>query len=259
MLIVISPAKSLDFESKLATKKFSQPELLDHAEKLVDVMATKTPDDLRDLMGISQELAELNVERFQDWEQPFTKDNARPALLAFSGDVYLGIDAPNRFSERDFTHAQKTLRILSGLYGVLRPLDLMQPYRLEMGSQVDNPGGKNLYEFWGSTITEKLNEDLADSPGPAVVVNLASNEYFSAVVPEALDARIISPKFLDEKNGQFKIISFFAKRARGEMAAWLIQNRVKTIKGITEFDGDGYRYDAERSTPDEPVFVRPAR
>jgi len=256
MLTVISPAKTLDLDSKLATKKFSQSNLLDHSAKLIDVMITKTPDDLRSMMGISQELAELNVERFNDWERPFTKKNSRPAILSFKGDVYLGMDAPNRFAERDFTHAQKTLRILSGLYGVLRPLDLMQPYRLEMGSKVENPGGKDLYEFWGELITNQLNEDIANSPGPDVLINLASNEYFGAVQTDSVDARIITPKFLDNKSGQYKMISFFAKRARGEMAAWLVLNRIKSVRAIRGFDVDGYEYDPQRSTPDQPVFIR---
>jgi cytoplasmic iron level regulating protein YaaA (DUF328/UPF0246 family) len=256
MLSVLSPAKSLDYETKLATRKFSQPVLLDRAQELVDVMVTKSPDDLRSMMGISPELAELNVERFHDWTTPFDPSNARPAILAFSGDVYLGMDAAHRFGERDFTRAQKTIRILSGLYGVLRPLDLMQPYRLEMGSKLETSSGSDLYQFWGDTITDQLNEDLAASPGPDVLINLASNEYFGAVQPDRVEGRVITPKFLDEKNGDLKIISFFAKRARGAMAAWLVLNRVDTIKGIAEFDGDGYRYDKSLSTADEPVFVR---
>jgi cytoplasmic iron level regulating protein YaaA (DUF328/UPF0246 family) len=256
MLIVLSPAKSLDYESKLVTKKHSQPVMTDRASELVDIMTTKSPDDLRSMMGISHDLAELNVERFHDWSLPFDTTNARPALLAFNGDVYLGMDAANRFGERDFTRAQKTIRILSGLYGVLRPLDLMQPYRLEMGTKLETPAGSDLYSFWGDTITDQLNKDLAASPGPDVLINLASNEYFGAVRPKHIEGRIITPKFLDEKNGEYKIISFFAKRARGSMAAWLVLNRVDTIKGIAEFDGDGYRYDPARSTPDEPVFTR---
>jgi len=256
MLSVLSPAKSLDYESKLATKKSSQPVLLERAAELVEVMATKTPDDLRSMMGISHDLAELNVERFHDWSVPFDKTNARPAVLAFSGDVYLGMDVVHQFGERDFTRAQKTIRILSGLYGVLRPLDLMQPYRLEMGSKVDTRAGKDLYAFWGDTITDQLNVDLAASPGPDALINLASNEYFGAVQPERINGRVISPKFLDEKNGDYKVISFFAKRARGSMAAWLVLERVDTIKGITDFDVDGYRYDPSRSTPNEPVFIR---
>ncbi len=256
MLCVLSPAKSLDYESKLATKKFSQPRMLDRAAELVDVMAEKTPHDLTSMMEISQELAELNVERFRDWTAPFDRTNARPAILAFSGDVYMGMDASHRFGERDFTRAQKTIRILSGLYGVLRPLDLMQPYRLEMGSKVETTRGADLYSYWGDAITDQLNEDIAASPGPDVLINLASNEYFGAVQPKRIEARIVTPKFLDEKNGDLKIISFFAKRARGSMAAWLVLNRVDTIKGISEFDADGYRFDPERSSPQEPVFVR---
>ncbi len=219
-------------------------------------MADKTPADLSDLMGISAPLAELNVERFGDFTTPFTPDNAKPAILTFSGDVYAGMEAAT-FDSRDLTRAQKTVRILSGLYGVLRPLDLMQPYRLEMGTQVANPGGRNLYEYWGSTVTERLNADLADSAGAQVIVNLASNEYYGVVRPDELDAPVISPKFLDEKNGQYKIISFFAKRARGAMAGWLVRNRVNTIAGIRDFDGLGYRLDPERSTKHEPVFIRP--
>ncbi len=256
MLSVLSPAKSLDYESKLATKKFSQPILLDRAAELVDVMAEKTPDDLRTMMGISHELAELNVERFHDWSMPFNETNARPAVLAFSGDVYMGMDAGHRFGERDFTRAQKTIRILSGLYGVLRPLDLMQPYRLEMGSKVKTAAGKDLYAYWGDTITDQLNEDIASSPGPDVLINLASNEYFGAVQPHRIEGQVVSPRFLDQKNGEYKMISFFAKRARGSMAAWLVLERVDTIKGITEFDAEGYRYDPDRSTRNEPVFIR---
>ncbi len=257
MLIVVSPAKSLDYESPLPTAKYSEPELLDRAAELVKIMATKTPDDLRALMGVSAGLAELNVERFQDWERPFTPDNARPALLAFKGDVYLGMDAAGTFSERDYTHAQKTLRILSGLYGVLRPLDLMQPYRLEMGSRLENPYGRDLYAFWGSTIAEHLQEAVAASPGAKVLVNLASNEYFGSVDVDHLGARVITPTFLDEKNGQYKVIAFFAKRARGAMAGWMIRNRVTSVKGLVDFDDLGYRHDPERSTTDQPVFIRP--
>jgi cytoplasmic iron level regulating protein YaaA (DUF328/UPF0246 family) len=257
VLIVVSPAKSLDFESPLPTKKTSEPRMLDKAEELVEIMAEKTPAQLAKMMSISQGLAELNFERFQDWERPFTTENARPALLAFSGDVYLGMDAANTFDERDYTHAQKVLRILSGLYGVLRPLDLMQPYRLEMGSTVKNPNGKDLYSFWGPDITERINADLAESPGAKVLVNLASNEYFGAIRPDELDGRLITPTFLDSKNGgPYKIVSFFAKRARGAMAGWIITERIKSAKALLDFDGMGYRYDPERSSADNPVFIR---
>lgn len=257
MLIVVSPAKSLDYESPLATKKFSEPDLLDHSEQLVEVMATKSPDEISSMMSVSPALGELNFARFHDWERPFTTDNARPALLAFNGDVYTGMDAANSFSERDFTHAQKTLRILSGLYGVLRPLDLMQPYRLEMGTKLKTDRGSDLYSFWGDTITATLNEAIASSPGARVLINLASNEYYNSVRPEQLDAPVIAPVFLDAKgSADPKIISFFAKRARGVMSAWIIQNRVSTRKALVDFDGMGYGYDPERSTDDRPVFVR---
>ena len=257
MLIVVSPAKSLDFESPLPTKKHSDASMLERSAELVEVMAAKSPDEIKTLMSVSPALAELNFERFQDWEPPFTPENARPAVLAFAGDTYLGLDAANSFDERDFTHAQKTLRILSGLYGVLRPLDLIQPYRLEMGSKLETPRGKDLYEFWGDDITSALNADLASSPGAAVLVNCASNEYFGAVRPADIEGRIITPRFLDAKDGgEFKMVSFFAKRARGAMAQWIIKERIKSARALTEFTGMGYRHDPERSTPSEPAFVR---
>jgi len=256
VLIVVSPAKSLDYESPLATKKSSEPRLLEDAAVLVDVMTKKSPADLQKLMHISPKLAELNFDRFQDWQTPFTPDTARAAVLAFNGDVYTGLEA-HTFSERDFTHAQKVFRILSGLYGVLRPLDLMMPYRLEMGSKVKNDRGKDLYSFWKADVTAMLADDIDASPGANVLINLASNEYFGAVDTDALGKRIISPVFLDSKDGKpHKIVSFFAKRARGSMSKFLIKNRVTTLKGITEFDGMGYRFDAGQSTPDRPVFTR---
>ena len=257
MLIVISPAKALDFESKLPTRKFSEPIMLDRSRELAAIMARKTPDDLSALMSISPALAELNFERFQDWQPPFTRANARPALLAFNGDTYLGLDARATFSERDYTHAQKVLRILSGLHGVLRPLDLIQPYRLEMGSKVEHPEGGDLYSFWGDRVTDALNADLDAGPGSRVLINLASNEYFGVVQPTRVDARIVTPKFLDAKgDDEYRMISFFAKRARGAMAGWIIRERIKSAKSLVEFDGAGYRYDPGRSSVDEPVFVR---
>ena len=256
MLIVVSPAKSLDYESKLATKKRSEPRLLDRSRELVEVMAQKSPQQLSTLMSISSSLGELNHERFQDWGTPFTPENSRPAVLAFNGDVYMGME-PQTFSERDFTHAQKTLRILSGLYGVLRPLDLMQPYRLEMGSRVATARGKDLYGFWGDSITDVLNADTDASPGASALINLASNEYFGAVNTKQLDARLVSPVFLDSKNGaEPKIVSFFAKRARGSMAGWIIRNRVRSPRALTEFAEDAYSYEPDRSDPNRPVFVR---
>lgn len=256
MLIVVSPAKSLDYESPLATKKSSEPRLLNEAAKLVDVMVKKSPADLQELMHISPSLAELNFDRFQDWQRPFTPDSSRQAVLAFSGDVYTGLEAPS-FSERDFTHAQKVFRILSGLYGVLRPLDMMMPYRLEMGSKLANERGKDLYAFWRDDVTKTLSADLDASPGAKVLVNLASNEYFGAVDVAGLGAKVISPVFLDSKDGgPHKIVSFFAKKARGSMSQYLIKERVATIKAIRDFTGMGYAYDASQSTEERPVFTR---
>ncbi len=230
--------------------------MLDESARLVGVMAKKSPADLQQLMHISPALGELNFDRFQDWQTPFTTKTARPAILAFAGDVYIGLEAAT-FSERDFTHAQKVFRILSGLYGVLRPLDLMMPYRLEMGSKVENDRGDDLYAFWRDDVTKSLAADIDASPGADVLVNLASNEYFGAVDPQGLGARIISPVFLDSKDGgPHKIISFFTKKARGAMSQYLIKNRINTVKAITDFDGMGYSYDASQSTPDRPVFLR---
>ncbi|CAN5762304.1 peroxide stress protein YaaA [soil metagenome] len=259
MISLLSPAKSLDYESPLPTKKASQPRLLDHSEELVAIMTVRSTGELAELMSISDDLSHLNAQRFADFEMPFDTDNARPAVLAFAGDVYQGMDARGRFGERDFTEAQKTVRILSGLYGVLRPLDLMQPYRLEMGTKLATDRGDTLYDFWGSTITQMLNADLADSPGPQAVVNLASGEYFKSVDADKLDGQVISPRFLDQgKDGGYRIASFFAKRARGEMAAWLVINRVRTLKAIRDFDGAGYRYAPDRSSDVEPTFIRAA-
>tara|TARA_B100000953_G_scaffold296883_1_gene290625 strand:+ start:175 stop:1029 length:855 start_codon:yes stop_codon:yes gene_type:complete len=257
MLIVVSPAKALDFESPLATQKHSQPVMLRRSKELVSVLSTKTPEDLRSLMSISDSLAELNFERYQDWSTPFTTENSRPAVLSFSGDTYVGLDAAAKFSERDFSHAQKTLRILSGLYGVLRPLDLIQPYRLEMGSKLETKSAKDLYGFWGNEITRKLNADLGESPGEAMLVNLASNEYFKSVNPEEIKGTLVTPTFLDRKEGgDYKMVSFYAKRARGAMASWIIRNRVKAAKEFRDFDEDGYRFNNDRSELHAPVYLR---
>lgn len=257
MIILLSPAKSLDYESRLPTRKHSQPRMLDRAETLIAVMRTKTPEEVADLMSISDDLAELNAQRYADFTSPFTRRNARPAVLAFAGDVYQGMNPWHRFDERDFTEAQKTVRILSGLYGLLRPLDLMQPYRLEMGTKLATDRGDTLYDWWGSDITDAVNADLAASPGPAVVVNLASGEYVRAVQANRLDGRLISPRFLDQgEDGSYRIVSFFAKRARGEMAGWLVRHRVRTLKAIHDFDEAGYRFDPDHSSDEEPAFIR---
>jgi cytoplasmic iron level regulating protein YaaA (DUF328/UPF0246 family) len=257
VLILLSPAKSLDFESKLPKVAPTQPRLLAESERLVEVMRTKSVADLAALADISDELAALNATRWSTFHTPFTRRNARPAVLAFNGDVYHGLAVRRRFETRDYTEAQKTVRILSGLYGVLRPLDLMQPYRLEMGSLVATDRGRSLYDWWGSTITDLLREDLAAAPGAEVVINLASIEYFGSVRPEALGAPVVSPRFEDtDGRGRRSVVSFFAKRARGELAAWLVLNRVRTPGALKRFDGAGYRYDQAASTPAQPVFVR---
>ena len=257
MLIVVSPAKSLDYESPLPTKKFTQPTMLDRSAELIEVMRTKTPEEIAKLMDISPALAQLNFDRYHDWDPQFTKINARQAILAFNGDVYDGMDARNSFSERDFTHAQKTLRILSGLYGVLKPLDLMMPYRLEMGTKLTTKVGKDLYGFWGDTITDAIREALEASPGDGALINLASTEYFGSVRLAKLNAPVIAPAFYDaDRSGNPKIISFFAKRARGVMSAWIIRERITSRKALINFNGMGYRYDKAQSTDLRPVFTR---
>ena len=258
MLTVLSPAKSLDFESKLPTKKHSDARLLDGAEQLADQLAEMAPDEIGQLMSISDDLAELNASRFRDFTLPFEPGRERPAVLAFAGDVYTGMQATT-FGERDFTEAQKTVRILSGLYGLLRPLDLIAPYRLEMGTRLKTPAGDSLYAYCRDRVTALLAEDLAESPGPPVLLNLASTEYFGVVDTKALGAKVISPRFLDAPQSdptQLKVISFSAKKARGAMASWLVRERIRTPRKLPEFTGLGYAYDADRSTPTEPTFVR---
>lgn len=256
MLTLISPAKSLDYESPLLTQEYSQADFLEHSQALIDELQHLSPIDLEKLMKISPKLALLNMQRFSDWQLPFNLENARQALLAFKGDVYQGIAVEN-FSEQDFTFAQKHLRILSGLYGLLRPLDLIQAYRLEMGTRFANSRGKNLYEFWGSILTEAINQELQQHQ-QKTLINLASNEYFKAVQKKKLDARLITPVFKDFKNGQYKIISFYAKKARGLMTAYIIQNQINEAEKIKAFDSEGYYYCPEQSTNDSWVFLRDA-
>lgn len=257
MLIVVSPAKSLDFESKARTKRFTEPQYLEESTQLVGQLQKLSPEDFSELMHISSDLGELNHMRYANWHTPFDLGNAKQAIFAFKGDVYIGLEA-EKFSTRDLNFAQNHLRILSGLYGLLRPLDLMQPYRLEMGSKFKNKKGKNLYDFWNGKLTENLNELLEKDKKP-VLINLASKEYFSAIKPKALNAEIISPVFKDFSNDKYKIVSFFAKKARGYMAAYIIQNRIKNPEKLKEFDVEGYRYSAEDSTPSQPVFLRDAQ
>lgn len=253
MLIVISPAKTLDFDTPPIIKKHTQPAFLDDAAELMGVLRDHSPDELSGLMGISPALAELNWLRNQEWSPPFSAANAKQALLAFRGDVYTGLDADS-FSAEDFAFAQKHLRILSGLYGLLRPLDLMQPYRLEMGTALANPRGRNLYQFWGERITEALNRGLKKAHAP--LVNLASGEYFKAVHPKALVAEVITPIFKERRGREYKIISFSAKKARGLMSAWIIRNRVEEPAALRDFAVAGYRFDARLSAGNDWVFTR---
>jgi len=255
MLTIISPAKTLDYESPLATTRYTQPELLDKSSELIAVARKMSPAQISSLMGISDKLAHLNAERFNEWHPDFTPKNARQALLAFKGDVYTGLQAED-FSEKDFDFAQKHLRMLSGLYGLLRPLDLMMPYRLEMGIRLENPQGANLYAFWGDLLTEKLNKLLAEQ-GDKVLINLASDEYFKAVKPAKLDGEIIKPVFLDQKNGNYKVISFYAKKARGLMSRFIIKERLSKVSQLQDFNLEGYEYDPARSAGNELVFTRP--
>ncbi len=254
MLAILSPAKTLDFDTPLTTKKFSEPLFVGESTELIGHLRKLSPRDLSAKMKISDGLAELNVQRYADWRPSFESDAARPAIHAFKGDVYLGLNAPT-LTARDHNYAQKHLRILCGLHGLLRPLDRMRPYRLEMGTALKTQRGKDLYEFWGSKVTDALNETIADNSHRALV-NLASNEYANVIQNDALDARIIDVKFLDYKNGQYKFISFFGKRARGSMARYMIDHRVKSLKQLREFDYDGYRFSEERSTGDHWVFTR---
>ena len=253
MLIVVSPAKTLDYESPVPTRNATTPDFLEDSRELIDQLKLLEPHQVSNLMGISAKLGELNAQRFQDWKTPFTPDNARQAALAFKGDVYTGLDAYN-FSEEDFAFAQEHLRILSGLYGLLRPLDLMQPYRLEMGTRFENSRGKDLYAFWGDRLTQALNDQLAADDG--TLINLASNEYFKAVKSKKLKGTIVTPQFRDWKNGQYKMISFYAKKARGLMSAYIIQNRLTQLSDLKGFNAEGYAYNPELSSGEEWVFTR---
>ncbi|MFV3327824.1 peroxide stress protein YaaA [Pseudomonas sp. NY15372] len=254
MLTVISPAKTLDYDTPPVTQRFTLPQYLDDSQELITQLREFTPAQISELMHLSDKLAGLNAARFGSWTPDFTPANAKQALLAFKGDVYTGLDAES-LSEDDFTYAQGHLRMLSGLYGLLRPLDLMQPYRLEMGTKLANARGKDLYAFWGTRISEWLNQALADQ-GDDVLLNLASNEYFSAVKRSALNARVIDVDFKDLKNGQYKIISFYAKKARGMMSRFVIQERIDDPEQLKRFDVQGYYYSAEQSKQDHLVFLR---
>lgn len=256
MLMVISPAKTLDFETLPTTSEHTTPDFLDDSEELIEQLREMSPHDVSALMKISDKLGNLNFDRYLSWDKKFTLDNAKQALLAFKGDVYTGLDAES-LSGDDLLWAQEHLRILSGLYGLLRPLDLIQAYRLEMGTKLVNGRGKDLYQFWGSKITEALNQQQADESLP-VLVNLASNEYFKSVQSEQLKAEIITPVFKDWKGDKYKIISFYAKKARGLMVAYIIRNRLNDVEQIKNFDSEGYVYNPAMSSAKEWVFTREA-
>ncbi len=256
MLSILSPAKTLDYDTVPTTRKSTQPLFLDQATTLVDAARKMTPEDIQSLMGVSENIAQLNHDRFMKWAPDFSLNNAKQAVLAFKGDVYTGLRA-DTLSPKELAFAQKHLRILSGLYGLLRPLDLMQPYRLEMGLPFHHAGGKSLYEFWGDTITQLLSTHLKASGSP-VLVNLASNEYFKSVRPKLLDVDIITPQFRDFKNGQYKMISFFAKKARGLMARYIIDEGLNTPEGLKDFTGEGYYYSAAQSQAGQLAFLRDA-
>jgi len=252
MLVLLSPAKTLDYDSALPTERFTQPEFVSQAQPLIDRLRTFAPQDISDLMKLSDTLSALNVARYQSWDVHHDTRNARQALLAFKGDVYTGLDA-GTLSEADLDFAQQHVRILSGLYGLLKPLDLMQPYRLEMGTRLENDKGKTLYAYWGSTITDRINQELGDQQA---VINLASNEYFKSVQPKGLSGRLITPVFKDQKAGQYKIISFWAKKARGLMARYIIDQRINDPEQLKAFDYQGYAFNPGMSQGDTWVFTR---
>jgi len=254
MLMLLSPAKTLDYKTPVTTNSFSIPDYLGKSAELVKVLKQKSFLDLMELMQVSQKIAELNVERFNQWKLPFSTENAKQAVLAFKGDVYTGLDA-SALSENRLAYTQSHLRILSGLYGLLRPLDLMQPYRLEMGLKLTTKKGENLYQFWGEKITDALNVLLAKQDEP-VLINLASNEYFKSVQKKNLDGRLITPEFKDWKNGKYKMISFFAKKARGLMVRYAIDHNIQKAEVLQNFDYDGYHFNLELSQADKWVFSR---
>ncbi|MEX2130143.1 MAG: peroxide stress protein YaaA [Pseudohongiellaceae bacterium] len=254
MLIVISPAKTLDYESALPSDKFTQPLFLKQSRQLITVLRRLSAEQICTLMQVSGKLSELNFQRYSNWSVPFSPENARPAIFAFKGDVYLGLKA-HQFNKKDLVFAQDHLRILSGLYGLLRPLDLMQAYRLEMGTALENKKGKDLYSFWKPAITEFLAAELAAEKSP-VLVNLASSEYFNALDTGKLGARIITPQFKDFSSGKYRFLSYFAKQARGSMVAYIIRKRLTDPASINGFDEAGYRYSETESSPDAPVFLR---
>ena len=254
MLIVVSPAKKLDYDTPAKTKKSTTPDFLEDSQILIDRLRQFSAIDIAELMHLSMKLAELNFDRYESWSLPLTTDNAKQAMFAFKGDVYTGLDAES-FSATDINFAQKHFRMLSGLYGLLRPLDLMFPYRLEMGTKLDTKRGKNLYEFWGHTITNAINKQLKSSKSEHLI-NLASNEYFKSVKTKDINGEIITPAFKEYKNGEYKMIGIYAKRARGLLSRYIIQNQLSAPEDIKNFDLDGYKFNSKVSKGNNWVFTR---
>ena len=257
MLIVLSPAKSLDYKTPIKVKAPTLPEFASESAKLIAELRKLAPQDVAKLMGISDQLAALNVGRYRDWSKKFTEENSKPAIYAFDGDVYDGFDVKT-LNAKAVEFAQDHVRILSGLYGALRPLDLMQAYRLEMGTSFKNARGKDLYAFWGGRVTDSLKKILEKKKKP-VLLNLASEEYFKVLQPKELDCQVISPVFQDAKDGKYKIISFYAKRARGLMARYVVENRITDPADLKGFNLEGYKYSAAESKLEKPVFRRAER
>lgn len=257
MLIVLSPAKSLDYKSPAKVKASTLPEFVSESAKLIADLKKLSPQEVANLMGLSDQLAALNVGRYRDWSKKFTEENSKPAIYAFDGDVYDGFDVKT-LDAKAIGFAQDHIRILSGLYGALRPLDLMQPYRLEMGTSFKNARGKDLYAFWGERVTDSLKQVLEQQKKP-VLLNLASEEYFKVLQAKNLDCPVISPIFQDGKDGKYKIISFYAKRARGLMARYVVENRITDAADLKGFNLDGYKYVPSESKPEKPLFRRPER
>lgn len=255
MLLLLSPAKKLDYDSPVRTQLHSQPLFVEQAQSLIDILRTKSESQVAELMKLSPALAQLNVQRYAEWQAQFDASNSRQAILAFNGDVYEGLQA-DTLNDQALEWAQQHVLMLSGLYGVLRPLDWMRPYRLEMGTRLANPAGANLYQYWGTQIAEYLNQRQAQQPDPWIL-NLASEEYFKAVDKKALNAKVVQCVFQDQKNDQWKVISFYAKKARGLMARYVIDQRIESIEALKHFAVDGYAYTPELSSADKLVFRRP--
>ena len=254
MIALLSPAKTLDFNTDNQCSNYTIPEFMSDSEYLIEELKKYNSTDLSRLMTISSSLSNLNIKRYNDWDKNFNLYNSKQSILCFKGGVYVGLDADS-FSDKDLAYSQNYLRILSGLHGILKPLDLISPYRLEMGTKLKTKKGKNLYEFWGDKLTQSLNHSLEET-NSSFIINLASQEYFSSLISNQLNAVIIDVKFLDQKNGVHKIISFFAKKARGAMASFLIKNQIKSINDLKCFQGLGYSFDPSRSSENGLVFIR---